>query len=362
MPETGARPNVPRLQRGVLRAIEALTTPLLPSDYLELINPLWSTRELRGRIERIVPETADAATVLIKPGYRWDGHKPGQYLRIGVDIKGRRHWRAYSLTSEPGRPDGYISITVKNVDEGQVSPYLVRHGREGALVSLGGVEGDFVLPDDPPEKLLFISAGSGITPIMSMLRSLDEHRDVVLLHSARTEDDVIFGAELRKLSNEHDGFRLHEQHTGKLGRMAPEHLDELCPDWREREAFVSGPGELLDALQEHWEREADVERLHMERFQPKLMTEGAEGEGGTIVFLDSDCEVETDGTKPILVAGEEAGLELPYGCREGICHTCVGTLRTGRLRDLRNGKVGGNDGETVRTCINAPEGRVEIEL
>jgi ferredoxin-NADP reductase len=362
MPETGVRPNVPRLQRGILRAIEALTTPLLPSDYLELINPLWSTRELRGRIERIEPETPDAATVLIKPGYRWDGHRPGQYLRIGVDIQGRRHWRAYSLTSAPGRADGCISITVKNVDEGQVSPYLVRHGREGAIVSLGGVEGDFVLPDPAPEKLLFISAGSGITPIMSMLRSLGEPSDAVLLHSARKPEDVIFGAELRALDRRHAGFRLHERHTRRDGRIAPEHLDELCPDWREREAFVSGPGDLLDALDEHWERHGDAARLHMERFQPKLLTEGAEGEGGTIVFLTSDREVEADGTQPILVAGEEAGLELPYGCREGICHTCVGTLRSGRLRDLRNGKVCGTDGETVRTCINAPEGRVEIEL
>jgi ferredoxin len=183
----------------------------------------------------------------------------------------------------------------------------------------------------------------------------------VLLHSARTEDEVIFGAELRELA-EHPGFHLHEQHTGAKGRMAPEHLDELCPDWREREAFISGPGELLDALEEHWERHGDPGRLHMERFQPKLMSDGAEGEGGTIVFLKSNCEVEADGTKPILVEGEEAGLELPYGCREGICHTCVGTLKSGRLRDLRNGKVCGNDGETVRTCINAPEGRVEIEL
>jgi ferredoxin-NADP reductase len=362
MPETGARPNVPRLQRAALRAIEALTTPLLPSDYLELINPLWSTRELRGRVEQIEPETDDAATVVIKPGYRWHGHKPGQYLRIGVDIKGRRHWRAYSLTSDPGRPDGRISITVKNVDEGQVSPYLVRHGRVGAIVSLGGVEGDFILPDELPEKLLFISAGSGITPIMSMLRSLedDPERDVVLLHSARHTDDVIFGADLRAMAERRPGFRLHEQHTRDHGRMAPGHLDDLCPDWREREAFVSGPGPLLDALEEHWEAHGDAEKLHLERFQPKLME--AEGEGGVVVFLKSDCEAEGDGSKPILVLGEEAGLELPYGCREGICHTCVGTLRSGRLRDLRNGKVGGNDGETVRTCINAPEGRVEIEL
>ncbi len=102
----------------------------------------------------------------------------------------------------------------------------------------------------------------------------------------------------------------------------------LCPDWRERETFVSGPGELLDALEAHWEAHGDPDRFHLERFQPKLME--AEGDGGTIVFLKSDCEVEADGTKPILVVGEEAGLELPYGCREGICHTCVGTLRSGR--------------------------------
>jgi ferredoxin-NADP reductase len=361
MPETGAKPNVPRLQRRILRAIEALTTPLLPSDYLELLNPLWSTRELRGRIEHVEPETPDAATVVIKPGYRWDGHKPGQYLRIGVDIKGVRHWRAYSLTSEPGRSDGRISITVKNVDEGVVSPYLVRHGRVGAIVSLGGVEGDFILPEDPPEQLLFISAGSGITPIMSMLRSI-EPRDAVLLHSARGRHDVIFGDELRDYARRHDGFRLHEQDTSSDGRLTPEHLDELVPDWRERETFLSGPGEMLDAFCEHWEREGDPEKLHMERFQPKLGLSGEEGEGGTVVFLKSDCEVETDGSTPILVAGEEAGLDLPYGCREGICHTCVGTLKSGRLRDLRNGKVYGQDGETVRTCISAPEGRVEIEL
>jgi ferredoxin-NADP reductase len=363
--EIGARPKVPRIQRRILRAIGALTTPLLPDDYLELINPLWSTRELRGRIESIEPETPDASTVLIKPGYEWEGHVPGQYLRIGLDIKGRRHWRAYSLTSDPDRPDGCISITVKNVDEGLVSPYLVRRGRPGSIVSLGGVEGDFVLGDDTPEKLLFISAGSGITPIMSMLRSL-EHRDslkdVVVLHSAPTREEVIFGDELRRLDSEHDGFRLHEQHTKSDGRMEPKDLERLCPDWAEREAFVSGPGDMLDALDAHWDEHGDCDRLHMERFQPKIGGAEEAGEGGTIAFKVSDCEVECDGDTPILVAGEEAGLDLAYGCREGICHTCVGTLRKGKIRDLRSGKVTGSEGETIRICIHAPEGPVEIEL
>jgi ferredoxin-NADP reductase len=366
MPEKGAPPKVPALQRRVLNAIRSFTSPLLPDDYLELINPLWSTRELRGRIERIEMETDDAATVVIKPGYAWEGHRPGQYLRVGIDIDGRRHWRAYSLTSDPDREDGCISITPKNVNEGTVSPVLVKGNRLGTILGLGGVEGEFVLPDEVPEKLLFISAGSGITPIMSMLRSLDgddQVKDVVVLHSARNRDEVIFGEDLRKLDANHQGFRLHEQLTSDMGRMGPEDLDELCPDWREREAFISGPSELLDAMAEHWEREGVHEKLHMERFQPKLGTSDAEtGEGGSITFIEAGEDVQCDGETPILVAGENAGLDLPFGCREGICHTCVGELRSGQVRDLRNGKVFGQEGEMVRTCINAPEGLVEIKL
>jgi ferredoxin-NADP reductase len=366
MPERGARPNVHPVQRRILDALASFSSPLLVDDYLELINPLWSTRELRGRIEEIRPETPDAATVVIKPGYRYDGHEPGQYLRIGVDIEGVRHWRAYSLTSDPQRPDGLISITVKNVDEGKVSPHLVRRGRPGSIVSLGGIEGDFVLPDELPPKLLFISAGSGITPIMSMLRHLDrsgELDDAVLLHSARASDEVIFGEELRDMARRHERFILHEQLTREQGRMGPGDLDRLCPDWRERETFISGPTDMLDAFDEHYEQAGAADRLHMERFQPKLgLGEEGEGEGGTIKFLKSDAEAKSDGSQPILIAGEEAGLDLPYGCREGICHTCVGELRSGRVRDLRNGKVYGQEGEVIRTCISAPEGPVEIEL
>jgi stearoyl-CoA 9-desaturase NADPH oxidoreductase len=343
--------------------MQSLFTPLLPDDYLELVNPLWSTRELRGRIEEIRRETHDTVTIVIRPGFEWEGHEPGQYLRVGVVVDGVFHWRAYSLTSDPERSDGCIAITPKLVPDGKVTPYLVQEIRPGSVLRLGGTEGDFKLPDPLPDRMLFISAGSGLTPIMSMLRSLhrcDAVDDVVVIHSARTEDDVVFHDQLRALDR-HDGFRLHLQLTSEQGRMEPADLDELCPDWREREAFLSGPGEMLDALCEHWEEHGDPERVHMERFQPKIGG-GEEGEGGTIKFLASDTEAEADGGTPILVAGEEAGLELPYGCREGICHTCIGKLCSGRLRDLRNGNVVGTEGEMVRTCINAPEGPVEIEL
>src|SRR5947208_3734527 len=364
MAERGAVPKVSTVRRRTLSAMRSLFTPLLPDDYLELINPLWSTRELRGRIERIKREKGDAVTIVIRPGHRWPGHEPGQYLRVGVVVDGVFHWRAYSLTSSPDRTDGCISITPKLVDSGKVTPYLNTQAKAGAAIRLGGVEGDFMLPDPIPERILFVSAGSGITSIMSMLRCLAERdalKDVVHIHSARTEDDVIFGQELHELVERCEGFNLELWLTGQRPRLTPADLDKACPDWREREAFISGPGELLDAMLDHWDREGDCDRLHMERFQPKLGL-AEEGEGGTIVFTESEKEVECDGSTPILVAGENEGLDLPYGCREGICHTCIGKLCEGQLRDLRNGKVTGTEGEMVRTCINAPEGRVVIEL
>jgi ferredoxin-NADP reductase len=367
MAERGARPDVPAWRLRLLRALRSLFAPLLPDDYLELINPLWSTQELRGRIERIERETADAVTVVIKPGWAWPGHVPGQYLRVGMPVDGIHHWRAYSITSDPARSDGCISITPKLVDTGKVSPYLVRTARPGVIVRLGGVEGAFVLPEPLPAKLLFISAGSGITPIMSMLRSIDRGEgftDVVHLHSARSADEVIFAAQLRDLDERNPGFRLHEQLTGESGRISPAALDRLCPDWRERKTFLSGPPEMLAGMTEHWNQQlGDCDRLRVEHFQPYLGgEEGQQGDGGTIRFCNSDLTARSDGSEPILVAGEDAGATLPFGCRMGICHTCVGRLRSGKLRDLRTGNVFGQDGEMVRTCINAPEGAIEIEL
>jgi stearoyl-CoA 9-desaturase NADPH oxidoreductase len=366
MAERGATPTVHPLRAKALKAVSAFTSPLLPDDYLEMINPLWSTRELRGRVEEIVREEGEAVTVLIKPGHTWPGHEPGQYLRIGFDIDGKRHWRAYSLTSDPGREDGMISITPKLVEEGVVSPYVVRELRPGAIVTLSDIEGTFMLPDPRPEKILFVTAGSGITPVMAMLRCLereDELDDVVHVHSARRPDYVTFGTQLRELARRHEGLRLHEQHTAEMGRIGPGDLDRLCPDWRERETFVCGPAEMLDDFLAHYEEHDLADQIHIERFQPIIGgDDAAAGEGGTIKFLESDAEAESDGSQPILVAGEEAGLELPFGCRMGICHTCVGQLCEGRLRDLRTGEVHGEEGEIVRTCVNAPEGAVEIAL
>jgi ferredoxin len=145
--------------------------------------------------------------------------------------------------------------------------------------------------------------------------------------------------------------------------MTAEHLDELCADWRERETFLCGPAGLLDAIGERFERDGDPKRLHIEHFQPDARVgDGERGAGGTIRFSKSGIDAVSDGEQPILIAGEGAGAQLTFGCRMGICHTCVGRLCSGQVRDLRTGRVHGQPGEMVQTCINAPEGAVEIAL
>ena len=386
MAERGALPHVPALRRRALAMTRAFTSPLLPDDYLELIDPLWTTRELRGRVTRVEAASADAVTITIKPGHRWPGHRAGQYLRLGLAVDGRHHWRAYSLTSTPHPPDGCISITPKLVSGGAVSPHLCQRLRPGAIVRLGGVEGVFTLPNPLPPRLLFISAGSGITPIAAMVRELAsgaaragaqavggardasplarELPDVVHVHSTRTPAHFAFGPELRGLTaGSGSRYRLHEWVSAERGRFGPARLQALCPDWRERETFLCGPRGLIDTLSEHWRAANAAPRLHVERFQPdEHVGEGPRGQGGSIRLRTSAVDAHSDGAQPILIAGERAGAQLPFGCRMGICHSCVGRLCAGRVRDLRTGRIHGQAGELVQTCINAPEGAVEIDL
>jgi stearoyl-CoA 9-desaturase NADPH oxidoreductase len=352
----------PTVSRRLLDLAGAFTTPLLPDDYLTAVNPLWALRELRGRIEQVIARPGDAATIVIRPGRRWPGHRAGQHLALGVDVDGVRHWRSYSLTSDPGRPDGCLSITVRAVDGGVVSSHLVRHAREGDLVRLGPPEGEFVLPSDASQrKLLFITAGSGITPVMSMLRALeagDGLHDVVHLHSERTADAVIFGEELRGLTARNAGVILHERHTAHEERLAAAELDALCPDWRERDAFVCGPLGLIDGVEEHYATAGALDRLMLERFQIALLGPDP-GDGGTATL--GGVSFDAPAGTPLLIAGEEAGLALQNGCRMGICHRCVCTLREGQARDLRTGELISEPGSDVQICVSAAAGDLRLE-
>jgi ferredoxin-NADP reductase len=339
-----------------------VTTPLLPADYLDLINPQRARADLRGRIVAVRRETADAVTLVIRPGRGWRGHVPGQYIRIGVDVDGVRQWRAYSLTCPASAPDGLISVTVKAIPDGKVSNHLVRRTQPGTLIMLDQATGDFVLPEQRPAKVLFLTAGSGITPVMGMLRNhVDELADVVVLHSAPTADDVVFGAELRELAAT-GRITLLEQHTETAGLLSLEELASRVPDWAERHTWACGPTGLLDAAEEHWAAAGIGDRLHTERFRPTVVTAG---EGGTVTFAQQGQVVDADGATPILDAGEEAGVLMPSGCRMGICFGCVVPLRDGAVRDLRDGELTTATPENpvpIQTCVSAAAGPCEIEL
>lgn len=352
------------LRTRALSFAETVTTPLLPADYLDLVNPLRAGADLRGRVLDIRAETPDAVSLLIQPGRGWRGHRPGQYVRLGVDVDGVRLWRAYSLTSLG--TSSLITVTVKAIPDGKVSNHLVRRARPGTIVQLDQACGDFVLPEPLPDKVLFLTAGSGITPVMGMLRNHGQAlRDVVVLHSAPTVQDVVFGAELRRLAAAQaaDGgrIRLVERHTDVDGMLTTDEITALVPDLDARQTWACGPTGLLDAAAELWESRGIADQLHTERFRPTVLTTG---EGGTVNFTKSGVNAEASGNTPLLEVGEEAGVLMPSGCRMGICYGCVTPLRQGSVRDLRDGTVVTavpGDDVVIQTCVSAAAGACELD-
>jgi ferredoxin-NADP reductase len=352
--------------RYLLAGAQALSTPLLPDDYLGYLNPLWSRREPRGVVDAVLPETADAATIWLRTPPDWPAHKPGQYVRVGVDVDGVRHWRTYSLTSVPGRRRGRISITVKAIPDGVVSNQLVRATKVGDVVRLGPPTGEFTLPHELPERILFLTAGSGITPVAGMLRDLARHdqlEHVVHVHLSASRQEAIFGDELRRLAHRQGPahYLLHEHFDDAHGLFTVQRLTELVGDLAQRDTWACGPTGLMDALTEHWQATLRrPEQLRIEQFRPVLAA--VTGEGGSVHFTRSAREVQADGATPILVAGEQAGLLLPCGCRMGICNSCAGRLTAGAVRDLRTGELQLAEDQMIRTCCSAAAGAVEIEL
>ena len=334
---------------------ELVTTPLLPAAYLDRVAPLRPGTRLRARVLAVHPETRDAVTLVLQPGRDWTGHVPGQYVRVGVDVDGVRQWRAYSLTSRPG--ERTIRITVKAITDGRVSTHLVRRTRPGDVLQLEQAAGEFTLPDPAPAKLLLVAGGSGITPVMGMLRShpLD---DVVLVHAALSRDDAVFGGELRALAAR-GALRLVEVFADTDGLLTAEALTALVPDLTERTAYACGPTGLMELV------EQVAPDVRTERFRPLVV---APGEGGTVAFTRSDKVVATDGATTLLDAGEAAGVLMPSGCRMGICMACVLPLKEGAVRDLRNGELTvavpgetDRDGVPIQTCISAAAGACRID-
>ncbi|MGV0642936.1 ferredoxin reductase [Mycolicibacterium sp. XJ2546] len=347
-----------------LRTVVArVTTPLLPDDYLKLANPLWSARELRGRVVDVRRETVDSATLVIKPGWGFSfDYEPGQYIGIGVLVEGRWRWRSYSLTSSPVAAKKTITITVKAMPEGFLSTHLVSGVAPGTIVRLAAPQGNFVMPDPAPPKVLFLTAGSGITPVMSMLRTLvrrDQITDVIHLHSAPTESDILFATELGELASAHAGYSLRTRVTREQGRLDLSRLADEVPDWRERQTWACGPEGMLDSAERVWSTSGLAERLHLERFA--VSRAAVHGQGGTVEFARSGKSVTVDAATPLMDAGEQVGIRMPFGCRMGICQSCVVGLLDGHVRDLRSG-VEHEPGSRIQTCISAASGDCVLDV
>lgn len=350
------------------KVFSRITTPLLPDDYLHLANPLWSARELRGRIVQVRRETEDSATLVIKPGWGFSfDYEPGQYIGIGLLVDGRWRWRSYSLTSSPvarsgSGPERTVTISVKAMPEGFLSTHLVDGVEPGTIVRLAAPQGNFVLPDPAPSSILFLTAGSGITPVMSMLRTLVRRKqigDVVHVHSAPTESHVMFGTELSELAAVHTGYRLQVRQTRTQGRLDLAQLDEQVPDWRERQTWACGPESMLAQAEQVWEAAGLGNRLHLERFA--VAKAAPAGEGGTVTFGRSRRTVSADAATSLMDAGESAGVQMPFGCRMGICQSCVLPLLDGHVRDLRTGQEH-EPGSRVQTCVTAASGNCTLDI
>ncbi len=341
-----------------------VATPLVPSHYIALLRPLAATHTRQARIERLHDETADARTLTLRPGRGWRSHRPGQHVRITLAIDGRLATRTYSISSSPDRSDGCFTITVKA--QGRMSRALVRDVVVGSYVSIGMAEGDFVLPEAPPPALAFVTGGSGITPVMSMLRTLaarGDLSDVVHLHYAKHVRDVMFSDELRALAASHPGYRLTVVLTCEdPRRFSAARLAEVCPDWRARPTWACGPQGLLDSITACFAEAGRVDALHVERFTAAFAPVPANETGGRVRFANARTERRGDGRTPLLRVAEDAGVGAPHGCRMGICHQCDATLLSGCVRDLRTGETITEPGVRIQVCVCAAAGDVELAL
>lgn len=348
----------------ILSLAQRLTSPLLPDDYLTLIDPLLAQGSLRGRIVTVEAESRDSSTIVVRAARAVAAFKAGQHIGVGVDLNGVRHWRTFSLSgAEPLGPTQALQITVKATGSGGVSDHLVHDAKAGDVLFLDPPSGDFTLPEHTAEPLLLIAGGSGITPLLSMIRTLAQAENppsVHLIYSARSLDDMVALAELRAYADTKPWFTLTAWESGIRGRIDQPSLALIEPDWQQSIAYVCGPAPMLTAVDGWWREAGLTQRLKIEQFQTQLLV--VDGEGGTANFTASSRTSNAAANESLMSVGEAAGVLMPSGCRIGICHTCVVPLKSGKVRDLRTGRVHGEPGEPIQTCINAAACDVALDV
>jgi ferredoxin-NADP reductase len=368
-PRTSPAP-VRRLGRRVLGSalLEALAAPHGVDRYLELIRPSWSLHEARAEVIEVRRQTADSVTLTLRPNENWKGFSTGQFIRLTVEIDGVRHTRCYSPACSEHAPDR-IEITVKAHSEGRVSGFLNRAACPGMVVGLSPAEGDFVLPAERPGRVLLISGGSGITPVISMLRTLCDERyagAVTFLHYAQTRDRVPYRRELSEIARLHPNVQVALSCTREAGgtltgHLSREHLRAVAPGPARAPAYVCGPPGLIEAARRIWAEDGIEQLLHIESFLPPSLALPSDRAEGSVSFARARELVPNSG-RSLLEQAEHAGLSPRFGCRMGICHTCTCRKTVGRVRNLVSGEVSSADEENIQICVSVPVGDVELDL
>jgi ferredoxin-NADP reductase len=360
-----------RLLRSPL--VDVLVGPHGIDRYLELIRPEITVRDARAKVIDVRRQTARSVTVTLAPNSAWTRFKAGQFVKFGVEIDGVRRTRTYSPACSEHAGSGRLELTVTVHPDGLVSNHLRTGLRPGAVLHLAAAQGDFVLPDERPERLVLISGGSGITPVLSMLRTLcDEGHDgeVVFVHYARTSADSLYREEVDALAHRHTNVRIGYVATREGGsRVSGRAIEELVGrPIGDAHAAVCGPPPLIDAVKEVWRSRGREDRVLAETFTPPTLAvtgpAGAPPAGpvvGKLRFLRSDHSAEI-GVGTLLEQAEAAGLSPEFGCRMGICHTCTCRKVAGPVRNVLTGELSAEEDEDIQLCVSAPAGDVALEL
>jgi ferredoxin-NADP reductase len=345
--------------------VAALTSPHGVDRYLELVNPMWAAHEVRARVVGVRRETHDVTTLTLHPTNTWQGFAAGQHVQVGVEVDGTRHTRCFSISSSDlartlyGDPT--FTITVRAHDDGIVSRHLARTAGEGTVLHLSQAEGDFTLPSILPRKLLMISGGSGITPLMSMLRTLVDFRyegRITFLHYARTPEETIFAEELDEVA-ELPNVDLTVVHT-RTGekRLNELQLRSLAPRYADTTTYACGPAGLVETLRSLY---GDNELLHVEYFKTSTLNADPADATGAVSFTRS-AETASNTGATLLEQAENLGLRPAYGCRMGICFTCTSRKSEGTVRNVVTGAESSVPDEDIQICVSQPVGSCAVEL
>ena len=357
-----------RAKSRFLALVDALATPHHVDRYLELIIPMATVRDMRAEVTEVVKSTDDTVTLTLRPTRQWKGFEAGQFVQVGVVIDGVRQTRCYSPACSQYRSDGRIELTVKAHPEGLVSNYLHRNAAVGLVVDLSQASGSFRMDDVRADNVLLISGGSGITPVLSMLRTLvDENYTgrITFLHYAYTDRDVAYRAELEQLAAENDNVRLVLAYTDQTtggdlhGFFDNDHLDSAAPWHRDAQTYLCGPPWLMHGVREVYRDLGREHTLHTEEFAPAVTA--TEDATGTTTFSASNIDSANAGAS-LLDQAEAAGLTPEYGCRMGICFTCTSTKVSGCTKNLRTGETDSDPDRQIQLCVSAAVGDVDIAI